>query len=199
MQSLGTHQENAVFFCTIALGCAVAPNSAGTATNNGLTTYTGSINYSYGAFVLSHGSFTGQISGNGQTYNISGNINGVGFQAGYFSGTAPVSFTVASPQNIGSNGVLFTGSAGLGAGPINIIGTDGSVFVNGHSGSLSGEAPGVNGILAGNSPFSTETNPASPGESLSLKLGIGVSIGVQGVTVTKVTPVASPSPGGPGG
>ncbi|MGA7124136.1 MAG: hypothetical protein WBY94_28800 [Polyangiaceae bacterium] len=192
------HQESATYVFVFAPGCAVAPNSG--ATSNGLTTYTGSINYSYGAFVLSHGSFTGQITdGSGQTYNISGNINGVGFQAGYFSGTVPVSFTVASPQNIGSNGVFFTGSAGYGAGPINIIGADGAVFVNGHSGSLSGEAPGINGILAGNSPISTDTNPANPGESLSFKLGIGISIGVQGVTVTNVTPVASPSPGGPGG
>ena len=197
-QVTNMHQESATYVFVFAPGCAVAPNSG--ATSNGLTTYTGSINYSYGAFVLSHGSFTGQITdGSGQTYNISGNINGVGFQAGYFSGTVPVSFTVASPQNIGSNGVFFTGSAGYGAGPINIIGADGAVFVNGHSGSLSGEAPGINGILAGNSPISTDTNPANPGESLSFKLGIGISIGVQGVTVTNVTPVASPSPGGPGG
>ena len=189
-QVTNPHQESATYVFVFVSGCAVAPNNAAT---GGPTTYTGSINYSYGAFVLSHGSFSGQISGNGQTYNISGNINGVGFQAGYFSGTTPVSFTVNSPQNIGSNGVFFTGAVGAGVGPLNLASVDGSVFVNGATGNLSANAPEAS--LLG---LSTDTNPANPGETFELKVGIGVSIGVQGVTVTKVTPVPS-NPGGPPG
>lgn len=170
---------------------ASGPVTDGPDGSSGLTTYAGSIKYSYAALIISHGTFTGTITdGLGNKYQISGYLNGVGYQAGYFSGSTPVSFTVNSVQNIGSNGVIFTGSAGVGLGPINIIGADGSLFVNGHTGSVSGTAEG-SGLLAGDNPISTETNPANPGETFTAKTTIGISVGVQGVTVTVVNPEGS--------
>ena len=158
-----------------------APNSTAT---TGPITYTGSISYSYVAFVASWGTFTGQVaSPTGQAYNISGNINGVGLQAGYFSGTVPVSFPASSPQNIGSNGIFLTVAGGVTDGPLSLAGIEQNVFFNGGNLSPSANLPELT-VLG----ISTDFSPTHPFEIVEPGTTIGGSIAVQFPTVTNVTP-----------
>jgi hypothetical protein len=176
------HLFNAEAHAALRKASAVA---TGKSTTSSPVTYSGKISYKAGGAIVSYGRFEGTVTSNtnpAQTYEITGSLYGIGFQLGYFSGTADVSFTGASPNDIkGANGGFFLGSAGIGAGPANIVSVDQTVFINQNTRETLTNAGGS--VLS----FATDTSPLDPGDYTNIKRpGLGISGSFQGVVVEKM-------------
>lgn len=162
--------------------------------------WNGSIEYEFVALVGSYGSFQGTVISNEivpRVATVSGQLYGVGIQAGYFSGLINnVSWIGNDPSDIsGANGAFFNWGAGIGAGPLDIFGFGGEIpFFRGDDGTADVSDWGDWGPSYPD--VATSTDPFDPGSYFqNPRLGPGAGAGVNGFNVTNFEITSDPCDG----